>query len=71
MSWQKCPICDGVGIVSGGYFTRAGDYNSWVASNTTETCRICEGSGILDEVTGLPPARKAELKEKIRLLESG
>ena len=60
MSWQKCPVCNGVGIVSGGYFNRAGDCNSWVAYDTTEDCRICEGKGIIDEVTGHPPQKVEE-----------
>ncbi len=55
MSWQRCPICNGAGIVSGGYFTRAGDSISWTASNSTETCRVCRGTGVISEITGLPP----------------
>ena len=63
MSWQKCPICDGVGIISGGYSMRAGDSNSWTSYNSTETCRICGGAGIISDITGLPP-QKAEVKER-------
>ncbi len=55
--WQKCPICDGVGQVSGGYFTRAGDYNQWVSNKTLETCKVCEGSGLIE--TPEQPKREA------------
>ena len=55
MSFQKCPICNGVGQVSGGYFGRAGDYDRGIASDTIEVCKICRGWGIIDEITGLPP----------------
>ena len=47
--YQKCPICNGVGLVSGGYFDRAGDCEMWATSNTNaETCRVCSGSGIIE-----------------------
>jgi len=49
MKWQKCPICDGVGQVSGGYFNRAGDCDSWTAANVMESCRVCQGRGIILE----------------------
>ncbi len=45
--WQKCPVCNGVGSVSGGYFARAGDSEYWASSSTTDTCLICDGKGIL------------------------
>jgi len=60
MSFQKCPVCNGVGVVSGGYFTRAGDCNSWVATSAYECCLTCEGRGIIDETTGLPPREPEE-----------
>jgi len=47
MEWQLCPLCKGVGMVSGGYFNRAGDCDAWSACNTLEECRICEGKGII------------------------
>ena len=55
MSWQKCPVCNGVGAVSGGYFNRAGDSSAWSAINAIELCKVCVGKGIIDEVTGEPP----------------
>ena len=46
--WQKCPVCNGVGQVSGGYFLRAGDYNEWASDHTTEVCQICNGTGLIE-----------------------
>jgi len=43
----KCPICDGVGLVSGGYYNRAGDRNTWASNKTTEECKVCQGTGII------------------------
>lgn len=45
--YQKCPICDGTGQVSGGYFTRAGDAEQSSAATTMDVCRICGGKGII------------------------
>lgn len=45
--WQKCPICNGVGQVSGGFFARAGDCNFWASSGGIETCRPCGGKGMV------------------------
>jgi len=45
--WQQCPVCNGAKMVSGGYFSRAGDYNHWVSGNAFETCQICDGKGII------------------------
>ena len=45
--WQKCPVCNGVGVVSGGYFTRAGDFPYWNSDHTTEICKVCVGRGLI------------------------
>ena len=47
MEWQLCPLCQGTGAVSGGYFDRAGDCNTWVSGSTLDECRICKGKGIV------------------------
>lgn len=44
MKWQKCPICEGRGIVIAGFYTTLPDCYGY-SSNTTETCRTCLGSG--------------------------
>ena len=51
MAYQKCPVCNGAGIVSGGFFDHAGDMPTWVSDHTTEMCRTCQGRGlIVDEI---------------------
>jgi hypothetical protein len=44
----RCPVCNGVGTVSAGYYSRAGDVLSWtVGSTAPEECRSCKGTGIV------------------------
>lgn len=47
MEYQKCPICNGNGIVSGGFYDHPGDYPHWTADHTMETCRSCQGTGLI------------------------
>lgn len=47
----KCPICEGRGIVAGGFYNSVG--NEWTAGNAAEPCRQCNGEGII-WVTELP-----------------
>jgi len=47
MEYQKCPICNGNGIVSGGFYNHPGDYHVWVTDKTTEICRTCNGYGLI------------------------
>ena len=61
--WQKCPICNGVGQVSGGYFTRAGDSPFWMSGSTLEPCLRCDGTGLLSCETGKPPKRARNIKK--------
>ena len=42
-----CPVCNGVGQVSGGFFDRAGDCPTWTSNKTLELCRTCNGKGYL------------------------
>jgi len=46
--WQLCPKCDGQGIVSKPPNIN-GDQITWTASQTSFTCRVCEGKGIIKE----------------------
>ena len=64
--WQKCPICDGVGQVSGGYYTRTGDCNHWVSVDISEICQTCKGKGIIEA----PPQDALELLVSERMLGS-
>ncbi len=41
MSWQKCPICNGLGVVN--------------SIGLHITCPTCKGERIISELTGLPP----------------
>lgn len=41
----KCPICDGHGIVPGGFYFSTGGRS--ISTNSTEPCRACGGTGIL------------------------
>ena len=47
--WQKCPICNGVGRVTGGFYLRPDDCLSWITDHSTEMCRTCQGEGIIRE----------------------
>ena len=52
MEWQKCPICYGCGLVAGGFFDCPGYIDeqgnrTWTSGNAAETCRVCEGKGII------------------------
>lgn len=52
MEYQKCPICNGCGLVSGGFFDVPGQIDeygnrTWVSDHISETCRLCKGEGII------------------------
>ena len=48
MHVEKCPVCNGVGKVSGGFYNRGGDCEFWMAFATSpEQCRSCGGKGYL------------------------
>ena len=41
-----CPVCNGVGMVSAGFYSHDGNYPYWVSSEVNpETCRSCDGKG--------------------------
>ena len=44
MGFQKCPICDGTGKQS-----------NTLSSASYVKCKTCDGYGIINELTGLPP----------------
>jgi hypothetical protein len=43
---QKCPICEGHGLVQGGFYNSIPCVMS-ISSNCTEVCRNCSGSGVV------------------------
>lgn len=63
--WQRCPICEGCGLVGGGFFDSSGSIDeygnrTWVSGNASETCRVCGGSGLIetpDDVVAEPPIK--------------
>jgi len=45
--WQKCPVCDGTGLVSRPPWL-AGDVMEWAATSIAPyPCKACGGSGLL------------------------
>ena len=49
--WQKCPICDGEGRVTGNGTT----------SSVHQVCPTCNGARIISELNGLPPNQSIEI----------
>ena len=50
MKPYKCPVCDGHGIVPGGFYLSTNQYSvsNYTSSNyTSEICRACNGKGII------------------------
>ena len=46
MQAVRCPVCNGVGKVSAGFYNRGGDCPYWVSSGVNpEPCRSCNGTG--------------------------
>jgi C4-type Zn-finger protein len=43
--WQKCPVCEGRGLVPVGFYN-AYPYTT-TGGQTTETCRTCQGKTII------------------------
>lgn len=45
--YQKCPVCGGSGSVPLGFYDSIGWGGSTSAWSPTETCRCCQGKGII------------------------
>ena len=46
MHSEICPVCNGVGKVSAGFYNRGGDCPPWISSGVDpEVCRSCNGKG--------------------------
>ena len=59
MKWQKCPICDGHGIVIGGFYNYPPN-TYYYTTQTTEQCRTCLGSGKILEAPDWTPDKEKE-----------
>jgi len=57
MSWQKCPVCDGEGMVKQYITDRTLPYEQ-------HPCNVCKGFGIISEITGYPPNNKPKEEKK-------
>ena len=60
MTYQKCPICDGSGMIPEPYA---------VTTSFHVKCPTCKGARIISSMTGLPPERvvkEVEEREKER-----
>jgi hypothetical protein len=45
--YQKCPVCDGTGLVSKPPYV-AGDVSTWATSTSCAfTCKVCNGSCVI------------------------
>jgi hypothetical protein len=44
--YQKCPKCDGQGLVNKPPYV-AGDVNDWESSSTSFVCDVCNGAKII------------------------
>lgn len=48
MTIEKCPVCEGQGLVSRPPWI-AGDQQEWTASSAGPySCKVCQGRGIID-----------------------
>jgi hypothetical protein len=50
MTYQKCPICDGSGMIPE-------PYTATTVFNPKVKCPTCKGARIISSMTGLPPER--------------
>jgi len=56
-----CPVCNGVGQVSAGFYSRGGDCQYWVTSGLGfEMCRSCNGKGWVEVAEGIQFMYSAE-----------
>ncbi len=50
MTPHKCPVCNGRGVVEGGFYNQppmSHEYRPTSTGPMTETCKACSGTGIL------------------------
>lgn len=59
MAYQRCPVCNGSGEIY-----QINDLSTTAVNKFPATCKTCAGTGIINEITGLPPSY-SEPKSKI------
>ena len=48
MTWQKCPVCNGVGHLPYGFYTNTNPDGTGISANMEpEKCKTCNGIGII------------------------
>ena len=48
MAYSKCPICNGNGLVSNGFYNQTS--GTWSSSSTAfEQCKSCNGQGVIKD----------------------
>ncbi len=57
MSFQKCPVCEGLGRE---LLPPVFDGNRFVSAAVSMPCQTCQGKRIIHSVTGLPPQNQPE-----------
>ena len=51
--YQRCPVCNGNGLVSAGFYSHAGNEQYYTTLSTApEKCLTCDGKGIIKITTG-------------------
>lgn len=53
MSVYKCPVCQGTGLVPNGFYSNPGMPTYSSTSTSPETCKSCNGTGIVYDFDGL------------------
>lgn len=68
MAASLCPVCMGKGVVPNGFYTAVGVAEYTTTSLTPETCRSCDGKGIVfdpaPQVAMVSPAEFFGLSER-------
>ena len=60
MKWQKCPICEGHGIVKPGFYLYPAGQSFYSTTCSPEQCHTCLGSGKILEAPDWTAGKKEE-----------
>jgi hypothetical protein len=59
---EKCPVCEGSGLVPNGFYNQIGGSNWGTTSCMPETCRSCEGRGYIPIFPVIPDIDRLSVK---------